>query len=177
MPKPDTTRGNTWTLTLKLEDSADLAGYLADPEENPWPLVEDEAVILQAVRRKFRGAAIELPDGGRLNVVDLELSPPEDEEFLTERKFRNRVAGERQATILRTECPQDAREGLGMVLSALAYRRSHGGDGGDRDARYALLKLAFDIQDAAGISIAEYEDLEHQATHKWDARHRLGMLL
>jgi len=174
MPRSDTTRGNTWTLTLKLEDSADLAGYLADPEENPWPLVEDEEVMLQAMRRRFRGARIELPDGGWVNIVDLELTPPEDDEFLTERKFRNRVAGERQATIPRTECPQDAREALGMVLSAWEYVwRTHQPD---RGGRTELQDAAYDLEEEGGITREEAQDLESQATIKWTARERLGML-
>lgn len=176
MTSPNTMRGNTWTLTLKLEDAADLAGYIADPNDG-WPLVEDEAVILQAVRRKFRGAAIELPDGGRLHVVDLELSPPENDEFLTERTFRNRFEGERQAAILRAEWPQDAREALEMVLSAWEYIwMAHGGGARFHDERQALQDAAYEIQDAARIGREDAADLEKQAGHKWDARRRLGML-
>ena len=179
MSRSETKRGNTWTLTLKLEDSADLAGYLADPAGNPWPLVEDEAVLLQAVRRKFRGAAVELANGGRLQVVDLELAPPEDEEFLTERKFRNHAEAERTARVPRTEWPQDARQAMGMVLSAWEYvwrvYKPNGISGGP-SARAELQEAAYEIQSAGGISREDAHDLESQAAEKWRIRARLGML-
>jgi hypothetical protein len=178
MPRPDTKRGNTWTLTLKLEDSADLAAYIADPNDG-WPLVEDEAVMLQAMRRRFRGARIELPDGGWVNIVDLELSPPDEDEFLTERTFRARFEGERQASIPRTEWPQDARAALEMVLSAWEYLwRAYKGDPGHPGvgARSELQEAAYDIKDYAGIGREEGQDLERQVGHKWAARKRLGML-
>jgi hypothetical protein len=172
MPRPETMRGNTWTLTLKLEDAADLAGYIADPNDG-WPLIEDPAVILAALRKSFRGMAIDLPTGGRLNIVDLDLDPPEKEEFLTERTFRNRMEGERQAAILRTEWPQDAPAALEMVLSAWEYVwRTHTGD---RSGRSELQEAAYEIQDAAGIR-EEARDIEARVGHKWTARERLGML-
>jgi hypothetical protein len=177
-------RGNTWTLTLKLEDSADLAGYIADPNDG-WPLIEDEGVMLEAVRRHFRGShgSIALPNGGRVNVVDLELSPPEEDQFLTERTFRNQVTAEREAAILRTEMPQDARAALGMVLSAWEYLwRVHSDDRGRharselQEAAYQIREDSYEIGDAAGIHRDEAEDLEQQAAIKWAARERLGML-
>lgn len=176
MPHPDTKRGNTWTVTLKLEDSADLAGYLADPNDG-WPLIEDEGVMLAAVTRRFRGGVIELANGGRVAIVDLELSPPDDDEFLTERKFRNQAEAERTARIPRTEWPQDARSAMEMVLSAWEYVwRAHGSGAGFHDERAALQDAAYEIQDSGDISRDDSSDLESQAAEKWNIRMRLGML-
>lgn len=175
MPRPDTKRGNTWTLTLKLEDSADLAAYIADPNDG-WPLIEDEGELLAALRRYFRGAWIKLPNGGRVDIVDLELSPPDEDEFLTERKFRNRVTAEREAAILRTEWPQDAPAALAMVLSAYEYLWRAHGRAPARDARLDLQEAAYDIREDGSLTREEASDLEEQASLKWTARERLGML-
>jgi hypothetical protein len=175
MPQPETKRGNTWTLTLKLEDSADLAAYIADPNDG-WPLIEDEGVMLAAVTRRFRGGVIDLANGGRVAIVDLELSPPDEDEFLTERKFRNHVTAEREAAILRTEWPQDALAAMGMVLSAYEYLWRAHGRAPARDARLDLQEAAYDIRDAGSLTREEASDLEEQASLKWTARVRLGML-
>jgi hypothetical protein len=63
-----------------------------------------------------------------------------------------------------------------MVLSAYEYLWRAHGRAPARDARLDLQEAAYDIRDAVPLTRDEAHDLEEQASLKWAARERLGML-
>lgn len=183
MPVPETTRSNIWKLTLEIEDSADLAAFIADPDGTEWPLEDDYDQMYQALRRYFgRLPLIQLPAGGQGRIVKVSLEDPDDGEFLTPRNFRNQVKGEREAPVLRTELPQDAAAALGMLLSAERYLslapRSdlHNFSLWQDAARSTLRDAGLDIEMAEDFGNVLGEDLQDQADFKWQRRKELGML-
>lgn len=172
MPLPNTTRANIWKVTLEIEDAADLAGYSADPELNPWPLIADPEAIYYALR--YAIGEIRLPNGGRASIVKMAVDPPEDDELLTERRFKVEQRAAREVTEPRAEIPATAAEAYAFLESVEAYLASLWVD--DWDAYHAAMQCVWDasadLDDAGelGLSNEEREDCSRVAELKWEMR-------